>query len=131
MYNFLCFFEEWGVAPHPSYFFVLIQKSNQKKSRLQIILGLMFFGLPTQYNSSHQGVTQTVLLHQATTASLKTISLSQNSLRPFKSTFLFKSIPLLLIKYFIYCTNNREVRGQTGKGVNRILFFGAGNGLVQ
>jgi hypothetical protein len=41
----------WGVAPNPSYFFVLIQKSNQKKSRLQIILGLLFFGLPTQYNS--------------------------------------------------------------------------------
>jgi hypothetical protein len=42
---------KWGVAPNPSYFFVLIQKSNQKKSRLQIILGLLFFGLPTQYNS--------------------------------------------------------------------------------
>jgi hypothetical protein len=45
-------FIHFGVfAPSPSYFFVLTQKSNQKKSRLQIILGLMFFTLPTQYNS--------------------------------------------------------------------------------
>jgi hypothetical protein len=34
-----------GVAPNPSYFFVLIQKSKQKRSRLQIILGRLFCGL--------------------------------------------------------------------------------------
>jgi len=50
-----------GVAPNPSYFFILIQKSNQKKSRLQIILGLLFFSLPTQYNSL-VALAQTVLL---------------------------------------------------------------------
>jgi hypothetical protein len=46
------------------YFFVLTQKSNQKKSRLQIILGLLFFGLPTQYNSlsAKWRIAQTVLL---------------------------------------------------------------------
>jgi hypothetical protein len=41
----------WGFAPSPSYFFALMPKSNQKRSRLQIILGLLLFALPTQYNS--------------------------------------------------------------------------------
>jgi len=42
----------WGVAPKPSYFLYLdIKKVTKERSRLQIILGLLFFVLPTQYNS--------------------------------------------------------------------------------
>jgi hypothetical protein len=40
-----------GSALKSGYFFVLTQKSNQKKSRLQIILGLLHSGLLAQYNS--------------------------------------------------------------------------------
>jgi hypothetical protein len=33
-YEYLVVFKYWGFAPNPNYFFVLTQKSNQKKSRL-------------------------------------------------------------------------------------------------
>jgi hypothetical protein len=31
-------FDSWGVAPHPTYFFALMQKSMQKKSRLHLLI---------------------------------------------------------------------------------------------
>ena len=31
-------FDSWGVAPNPTYFFALMQKSMQKKSRLHLII---------------------------------------------------------------------------------------------
>jgi hypothetical protein len=46
-------------------FFVLeTKKVTKENSRLQIILGLLFFGLPTQYNSltRFRVIAQTVLL---------------------------------------------------------------------
>jgi len=50
----------------PFYFLCLdTKKVTKERSRLQIILGFLFFVLPTQYNSRHLvplGVTQTVLL---------------------------------------------------------------------
>ena len=54
------------LAINPCYFLCLdTKKVTKENSRLQIILGLLFFGLPSQYNSFHLisfGVTQTVLL---------------------------------------------------------------------
>jgi len=34
LYEYLVVANYWGFAPSPNYFFVLTQKSNQKKSRL-------------------------------------------------------------------------------------------------
>ena len=34
-YEYLVVANYWGFAPNPNYFFVLTQKSNQKKSRLR------------------------------------------------------------------------------------------------
>jgi hypothetical protein len=44
-------------------------------------LRLLFFGLPTQYNSL-VSLAQTVLLTASLAATLKTVAISQNSLRP-------------------------------------------------
>jgi hypothetical protein len=56
----------WSISgSHCHFLFLDKKKVTKEKSRLQIILGLLFFGLPTQYNSWHLvslGVTQTVLL---------------------------------------------------------------------
>jgi hypothetical protein len=30
--------DSWGVAPNPTYFFVLMQKSMQKRSRLHLLI---------------------------------------------------------------------------------------------
>jgi hypothetical protein len=75
----------WGVAPNPSYFLYLdIKKVTKERSRLQIILGLLFFVLPTQYNSSSFVLLRQYCLLKAHAASLKTVALTQNSLRPFE-----------------------------------------------
>jgi hypothetical protein len=75
----------WGVAPNPSYFLYLdIKKVTKERSRLQRILGLLFFGLPTQYNSQAFGLLKQYCLQQAHAASLKTVAITQNSLRPFE-----------------------------------------------
>jgi hypothetical protein len=54
------------LAANPCHFLFLDKKKvTKEKSRLQIILGLLFLVLPTQYNSRHLvslAVTQTVLL---------------------------------------------------------------------
>jgi len=57
---------------HVTFFFLDKKKVTKEKSRLQRILGLLFFALPTQYNSV-AALLQTVLL----TTSLR--SKSQNS----------------------------------------------------
>jgi hypothetical protein len=92
------------LAPLKSCYFLFLDKKKvtQEKSRLQIILGLLFFCLPTQYNSgvlpyslapslklpTGQFFTLDPLkqycLQKAYAASLKTIAISQNSLRPFE-----------------------------------------------
>ena len=47
-----------------SFLFLDKKKVTKESSRLQIILGLLFFSLPTQYNSLSRlnGIAQTVLL---------------------------------------------------------------------
>ena len=81
--RFFCSPKLWGVTPNPSYFLYLdIKKVTKERSRLQIILGLLFFGLPTQYNSQAFGLLKQYCLHQAFAASLKTVAITQNSLRP-------------------------------------------------
>jgi hypothetical protein len=72
-----------GVAPDPSYFLFLDKKKvTKEKSSLQIIFGLLLFGLPTQYNSSSFVLLKQYCLLKALAANLKTVAISQNSLRP-------------------------------------------------
>ncbi len=111
------------------------KKVTKEKSRLQIILGLLFFGLPTQYNSPRQGGAQTVLLTLASRSkpqnsrfpcnpapSLKlpagqffNARPSQNSLRPSEIQNQSKVFGII----------SREVRWQTENGANCRLFGGA------
>jgi hypothetical protein len=95
-------------CPNQYYFLFLDKKKvTKEKSRLQIILGRLFFSLPTQYNSlSRQGgIAQTVLLTKGPRSKLlnsrfpcrlaPSLKLptgqffyarpSQNSLRPFET----------------------------------------------
>jgi hypothetical protein len=84
IYNY-CGYCQWGVAPKTCYFLFLDKKKvTKEKSRLQIILGLLFFSLPTQYNSSSFVLLKQYCLLNASAASLKTVAISQNSLRPFE-----------------------------------------------
>ena len=79
------------LAANPCHFLFLDKKKvTKEKSRLQRILGLLFFVLPTQYNSlsANWRIAQTVLLTAGPAASLKTVAISQNSLRlPFFGSF--------------------------------------------
>jgi hypothetical protein len=74
--------------PKNIHHFLFLDKKKviKEKSRLQIILGLLFFVLPTQYNSlSHfVGSLKQYCLLKATAASLKTVAIPQNNLRPFE-----------------------------------------------
>ena len=85
---FLCLeirFVHFLLAKEPCYFLCLdAKKVTKERSRLQIILGLLFFSLPTQYNSSSFVLLKQYCLQQALTAILKTVAFSQNSLRPFE-----------------------------------------------
>ena len=79
------FFIHFLLAQRACYFLCLdTKKVTKEKSRLQIILGLLFFSLPTQYNSSAYGLLKQYCLLKAFAASFKTVALSQNSLRPIK-----------------------------------------------
>jgi hypothetical protein len=63
--NFFFSFLSFFVRPNPCYFLCLeTKKVTKENSRLQIILGLLFFGLLTQYNSqsAYWQIAQTVLL---------------------------------------------------------------------
>jgi hypothetical protein len=51
------------------------KKGTKEKSRLQIILGLLFFSLPTQYNSSSFVLLKQYCLLNAFAASLKTVAI--------------------------------------------------------
>src|SRR5664280_2304551 len=65
------------------YFLCLETKKVTKvNSRLQIILGLLFLSLPTQYNSSSFVLLKQYCLQKPSAASFKTIAISQNYLRP-------------------------------------------------
>jgi hypothetical protein len=68
------------------YYFLFLDEKKviKEKSRLQNILGFMFLGLPTQYNSLTCGSLKQYCLQQALTANLKTFTSSQNVLRPGK-----------------------------------------------
>jgi hypothetical protein len=75
------------LAINPCYFLCLdTKKVTKENSRLQIILGLLFFSLPTQYNSLSlfAGSLKQYCLLKATAASLKTVAIPQNNLRPFE-----------------------------------------------
>jgi len=70
-------------ARNQCYFLCLeTNKVTKENSRLQIILGLLFFRLPTQYNSSSFVLLKQYCLQQAFAAIFKTFASSQNSLRP-------------------------------------------------
>ena len=91
------------------------KKVTKEKSRLQIILGLLFFSLPTQYNSPElrSGSKQYCLL-KSYAASLKTVALSQNSLRPFEIQLSIQG----LIQNEKTDTNRRKARNAVQ------IFFG-------
>jgi len=96
---FLCLeirFVHFLLAKEPCYFLCLdAKKVTKERSRLQIILGLLFFSLPTQYNSSSFVLLKQYCLQQALAAIFKTVAFSQNSLRPFE--IQPKKIMLLII----------------------------------
>jgi hypothetical protein len=77
----------WNISgSHCHFLFLDKKKVTKEKSRLQRILGRLFFGLPTQYNSLFrlaESLKQYCLL-LAIAANLKTVALSQNSLRPYE-----------------------------------------------
>jgi hypothetical protein len=77
-----------------NYFLLLDQKKVIKeKSRLQIILGLLFFGSPTQYNSSSCVLLKQYCLLMAPTANLKTFAYPKILLGRRKSGSFFKPFP--------------------------------------
>ncbi|MFA5818125.1 MAG: hypothetical protein WC854_02465 [Bacteroidales bacterium] len=62
MEGYCFFFVHFLIAKNQYYFLCLeTKKATKENSRLQIILGLLFFSLPTQYNSL-ASLAQTVLL---------------------------------------------------------------------
>jgi hypothetical protein len=71
------------------YYFLCLdaKKVIKEKSRLQIILGLLFFSLPAQYNSSSFVLLKQYCLLNAHSANFKTFAFSQNSLRPVENQF--------------------------------------------
>ncbi len=107
-----------GVAPNPSYFLCLeTKKVTKENSRLQIILGLLFFSLPTQYNSSSCVLLRQYCLLLALAASLKTVAYSQNSLRPNQNQPTIK----MLLKNINYCARaNRKWCGTIKLKVTRV-----------
>jgi hypothetical protein len=63
-------------CPKPCCFLCLkTKKVTKENSRLQIILGLLFFSLPAQYNSSSFVLLKQYCLQQALTASFKTVAI--------------------------------------------------------
>jgi hypothetical protein len=102
---------------NPCYFLCLDTKKVTKvKSRLQIILGLLFLFLPTQYNSSSLVLLKQYCLHQAFAARLKTIAFSQNYLRPFKIHYSF---------YKFKMSRRFRCGGKTENGANCSMFGSA------
>ncbi len=77
------------LTPNRSYFLCLeTKKVSKENSRLQIILGFLFFSLLTQYNSSSPPVSgsssNSIAYLGPPAASFQTVAFSQNSLRPFE-----------------------------------------------
>ena len=110
------------LATNPCYFLCLdTKKVTKENSRLQIILGLLFLSLPTQYNSSSCVLLKQYCLLKALPASLKTVALSQNSLRPLEiqnliaggdlhSMFFIRSVPGCLRTVDLRSSNQKLIR---------------------
>jgi hypothetical protein len=98
---FLCLeniFVHFLLASRVCYFLCLeTKKVTKENSRLQIILGLLFFSLRTQYNSPEASlrVKQYCLL-KPSAASFKIVAISQNYLRPFEIQQAIKMSPNIL-----------------------------------
>jgi len=78
IYLFICLRQSrFGsfIRQKPCHFLFLDKKKvTKEKSRPQRILGLLFFGLPAQYNSSSFVLLKQYCLQQANAASLKTVA---------------------------------------------------------
>ena len=106
----------FGNTNYVCYFLCLeTKKVTKESSRLQIILGRLFFSLPTQCNSSSFVLLKQHCLLNAFAASFKTVAFSQNSLRPFKIQFLIQG----LIHKEKTDTNRRQARNAVQ------IFFGS------